>query len=174
MRSQVTGQKSLVTNFIILFSLLIMVYGLCGCEAFVRKFTRKPKIEDLPKEEMVLSPEEYQAPNLSKEELYRQYLLYWKTWQGEMVDSLTLNGNHKKQVSCAQETIKNLELLGEMLDDTSRKKIDAYLFSLNELKESVRKDIYGNKISQNRGEAERLRMLILRDFSYAKIKDNLK
>lgn len=53
----------------LLFISFLMV-SLTGCEAFVRKFTRKPK-DKMKTEELVLIPEEYKPPQLSKEEKYR-------------------------------------------------------------------------------------------------------
>ena len=59
--------KSLTLRNLILFCCLgAMACGLVGCEAFVRKFTRKPKKEDLPRTEMVLTPEEYKGPQMTK------------------------------------------------------------------------------------------------------------
>jgi hypothetical protein len=40
--------------------ILFLVFTLTGCEAFVRKFTRKPKQEYT--EPPVLAPEEYKGP----------------------------------------------------------------------------------------------------------------
>ena len=74
--------------FILVCSLFVMVCGLTGCEAFVRKFTRKPKKENLPQEELILVPEEYKGPNLTKEELYRQNLLFWGCWQDSPLCSI--------------------------------------------------------------------------------------
>ncbi|MCX5709584.1 MAG: hypothetical protein NT088_02500 [Candidatus Omnitrophica bacterium] len=41
-----------------LFVILLLVIDLAGCEAFVRKFTRKKKDQG-PAEELVIVPEEY-------------------------------------------------------------------------------------------------------------------
>jgi hypothetical protein len=144
-----------------------------GCDAFVRKFTRKPKKENLPEQELVLAPEEYKAPQVTKEELYRQYLLYWKSWQDELITSLSYDGtNHKKQVDCANESIKNIKSLRELLSTEKQKKLDTYIAQLENLKESVSKDTYGDNIIVNRTTAERIKRNILRDFSYRKVKDS--
>ncbi|MBM3255730.1 MAG: hypothetical protein FJZ08_05460, partial [Candidatus Omnitrophica bacterium] len=78
MKSRIPNPKSQIALAVTIYLLLV---SFLGCEAFVRKFTRKSKKEDLHREEMVLAPQEYQKPKLSKEEEYRQYLLYWKSWQ---------------------------------------------------------------------------------------------
>lgn len=159
------------------FLLIITVYSLLvtmiGCEAFVRKFTRKPKKENLPREEMVLTPEEYKGPQMTKEELYRQYFLFWKSWQDELINSLSYEANHKKQIACAVEAIKNLMNLRGLLNDQRQKQLDIYIGQLNDLKWLIAKDSYGNNIASNRQKAERIRKNILQKFSYNKIKDYL-
>lgn len=148
----------------------ILVFSLLGCDAFVRKFTRKPKKDNLEKEEMVLVPEEYQGPQMSKEELYRQHFLFWKSWHDEFIFVLVPNSNHKKQVDCVNEAIKNLNNLRTLLNDAGQKKLDVYIGRLSELKNSVAKDLYGASITKSRLSAERIKRDILRDFSYNKIK----
>jgi len=56
------------------------VFTLVGCDAFVRKFTRKPKTQEFPEEEMVLAPEEYEPIALSAAERYQQDFFFWKAW----------------------------------------------------------------------------------------------
>lgn len=152
------------------YSLLVTIIG---CDAFVRKFTRKPKKENLPKQELVLVPEEYKPPRMTKEEVYRQYFLYWKSWHDELINSLSGGSSHKKQIDCANEAIKNLESLRAALQEAKQKKLDVYINQLKDLKNEIAQDLYGNNISANRLTAERIRRSILRDFSYNKIKDYL-
>ncbi|MFH0738882.1 MAG: hypothetical protein V2A59_03375 [Candidatus Omnitrophota bacterium] len=161
------------SKIILLAAGCFLLVNLFGCEAFVRKFTRKPNKEDLTREEMVLTPQEYQKPNLSKEEEYRQYLLYWKSWQDELIDSLAASTNHKKQLGCANEALSNLAQLRQLLNEETQKKLDFYINQLKELQAKIVKDIYGREISRHHYSAERIKMNILRLFSYPKIKDSL-
>jgi hypothetical protein len=144
-----------------------------GCEAFVRKFTRKPKKEDLPQEEMVLAPEEYKGPQMSTEELFRQYFLFWKSWQDEIITSLSGKLSHKRQLSCTEEALKNLNNLKELLNQEMQKKIDIYIGQLGELRTLIAQDVYSNNASFYIQKAERIKRNVLRDFSYQKIKDYL-
>jgi hypothetical protein len=139
----------------------------------VRKFTRKPKKEDLPQEEMLLAPEEYKGPQMSREELYRQYFLFWKSWQDEIINSLYGKASHKRQVDCAEEAIKNLNNLKGLLNEERQKKLDIYLGQLEELKDLITEDVYSNNASFYIQKAERIKRDVLRDFSYNKIKDYL-
>lgn len=156
---------------------LIVVFllpSLVGCEAFVRKFTRKPKKDKIKKEEMILVPEEYKGPNMSQEELYRKYFLFWKSWDNELHESLSGSGaNHKKQISCAKEAIKNLVQMKFYLNEEKQKKLDVYIDRLGALKELIARDVYSSKVAIHRNNAERIRRGILKDFSFEKIKDSL-
>jgi hypothetical protein len=143
-----------------------------GCDAFVRKFTRKRK-KEAPKEEMVLVPEEYKPPQLTKEEVYRQYFLFWKSWHDELINSLSAGASHKKQIDCINEALENLEPLRTTLQEAKQKKLDIYINQLKDLKESIAEDLYGNNVAQNRLTAERIKRGILRDFSYDKVKKYL-
>jgi len=175
MKTQVNADKikRRLTRIILLAVCCSLLVTLAGCEAFVRKFTRKPKKENLPQEEMVLAPEEYKGPQMSKEELYRQYFLFWKSWQDEIIASLSEKASHKRQVYCAEEAIKNLDSLKELLNEERREKLDIYIVRLKELKDLIAEDLYSNNASGYIQNAERIKRDILRDFSYQKIKDYL-
>ena len=168
------GHRAQVTKFLLLVTFFSLLSTCIGCEAFVRKFTRKPKKENIPKVEMVLAPQEFQAPQLSKEELYRQYYMFWKSWQAELIESLLGSSiNKKKQVSCAKEATKNLQQLMPLFDEEKQKILDRYLTQLRTLTESIQDDIYGNSMASQRLSAERIMRNVSRDFSYQKIKDAL-
>ncbi len=156
----------LVTSF-------LLVVTLVGCEAFVRKFTRKPKTENLPREEMILTPQEYKVPQVSNEDLYQQHFLFWKSWNDELIESLSSGGSHKKQLSCIREAIKNLANLKDLLGKEKQKKLEVYLTLLKTLEISIDKDIYGNNWAANRQAAEQIRRNIARDFPYNKAKKYL-
>lgn len=153
--------------------ILCFIVNLTGCEAFVRKFTRKPKNENLPREEMVVTPEKYKAPLISKEEQYRQYFLYWKSWHDELINSLSYSANPKKQIGCINEAIKNLQALKELLKEEKQKMLTNYINQLEKLKDSIVSDVYGTHSVASRFDAERLKRDILDNFSYPKIKDYL-
>jgi len=161
--------KSKIKNIIFYFGLWSLVFSLCGCDAFVRKFTRKAKKDNLPKEEMVLAPEEYK-PTQDKEELYRQYFLFWKSWVDELSTALAHNTSHKRQVSCAEEAIKSLLNLKTLLNEEAQKKLDIYINGMKEIEASVSADLYGNYNNSVIRSVEQSRRNILRDFSYQKAK----
>ena len=171
MKFQIPNSKfQNIVFFSLCFALLI---NLLGCDAFVRKFTRKPKKENLPVEEMVVAPEEYIAPQITKEELYHQYLLYWKSWHDELINSLHKGASYKKQIECIDEAIKNLEQLGPLLKEEKIKILDTSISQMQDLRGKIARDIYGNDVDRNRSNAENIKRNILRDLSYRKMKDYL-
>jgi uncharacterized protein YicC (UPF0701 family) len=128
----------------------------------------------MSQQEMVIAPEEYKGPNMTKEELYRQYFLFWQSWQEELITSLNDKRSQKKILDCLKEALKNLNTMRSMLDGIAQKKLDAYIADMNMLAEEVRNDLYGTYNSNTyRQSAEHIKMDIMRDFSYAKIKNNL-
>jgi len=150
-----------------------LIFSLMGCDAFVRKFTRKPKKVNLPVEEMVIAPQEYIGPQMSREELYRQHFLFWKSWQDELIVSLRDGKNQKKQMDCVEQAIMNLENLKLLIKQQAQEKLDSYINQEKELKESIDRDIFSNNITNNISTAERIKRNILRDFSYKKISEDI-
>lgn len=152
---------------------LALLVNLVGCEAFVRKFTRKSKKEKAP-EEMVLAPEEWKGPKMTKEQMYRQYYTFWKSWQDELINALSQSAPLKKKKDCVEQAVKNLLGMRTMLNETEQKQLDVYLKQMNDLKSAVNSDIYGSSNNSNRQDAERARRNILQRYSYSDIKDDLK
>jgi len=161
-------------NIFIFAACCLVLALLIGCDAFVRKFTRKPKKEKKPAEEMVLVPQEYPSLFKTKEEAYRQYFLYWQSWQDELINVLLCKLSNKKQLSCIDEAIKNLTEVRNLLLEEKQKALDPYLERLGALRGAIEEDSYSNNTDNNRYKAEVLKKDILRLFSYPKVKNELK
>jgi len=145
---------------------------LLGCEAFVKKFTRKPNKEKAP-EEMVLQPEEYPSLFKNNQEAYQQYFLYWQSWQEELGNALLSVNSQKKQLSCIDQAIKNLTQLKTLLDEGKAAALDAYIQQSLALREDIAADIYAQNTNANRFAAEKLKRNIMRNFSYSKTKNHI-
>jgi len=174
MRTQIYADKAKrrFTQIILLVTSYSLLVTMLGCDAFVRKFTRKSKKDVDVQEEMVLAPQEYKS-SMSKEDYYRQYFLYWKSWQGELIDALFVGANHKKRLDSMNEAISNLKSMRALLNLEAQKKLDTYILKMEDLKGDVKDDVYGTWLDVNRQKAEQIRRGILRDFSYNKIKASL-
>jgi len=157
----------------IFFTLVIFLLNLTGCESFARKFTRKSK-KGTQVTEMVLVPQEYSGPQISKEELYRQYYIYWKAWQDELINAFTYKSSVKKQVDCANQAIKNLTNILPLLNEDKQRKLSMYIDKIKGLRLQAQQDIYGRNTANNARDAEMLKNNIMRDFIYPKIKNYLR
>lgn len=160
------------TNIFVIL-LILVSFSLVGCEAFARKFTRKHK-KPTTKEEPVLVPQEYSISDISIEDRYRQYFLFWKSWQQELITALDAHGSYKKRVSCINEAINNLEQLRGFLFEEKQKELDAYLGRLRQLETNLSEDFYGRKLQVHKRKAEGLKRNIIKDFSYSAVKNHLR
>ncbi len=160
-------------RFIVVFFSGILLINLAGCESFARKFTRKSKKTEQAVE-MVLVPEEYKGPNMTKEELYRQYFLFWKSWQDELINALTQSASLKKKVDCGQEALKNLVNMQGLLIAPAQKNLDVYVARSRDLISDMQSDIYGANNNRNIQSAERIKSDIQRGFIYPKVKNYLR
>jgi len=150
-----------------------LLLDLVGCESFTRKFTRKSKKSDQAVE-MVLVPEEYKGPNMTKEELYRQNFLFWQSWENELENALTQKSSLKKKIDCTQEALKNLVNMKNMLVTDAQKNLDLYINRTIDLLASIKTDVYGTNDSRNLGIAEGIKSDIHKGFIYPRIKNYLK
>ncbi|MDD5130112.1 MAG: hypothetical protein PHS66_03550 [Candidatus Omnitrophica bacterium] len=156
---------------VLLFCFLLL--DILGCEAFTRKFTRKSKKPEAAVE-LVLAPEEYKGPNMTKEELYRQHYLYWSSWQDELINALTQKSSLKKKIDCAQEALKYLLNMKTMLVGDEQKNFDPQIANLQGLLADIKSDLYGANDNRNLHAAERIKSNIHRDFTYPEIRNYLK
>jgi len=131
--------------------------------------------DNRPLEQMVLNPEVYPDRFASKEDAYRQYFLYWKSWQDELIDSLgEEQPNLRRRSDCAHEAIRNLTEMQRLLSGGERAEADKYVSKMLALKADIEKDIYGANSWALRRQAEDLERRIRRAMQYEKVKDSLK
>lgn len=168
-RVQYSGLKA----FLLFTVFCFLLSGLCGCETLRKKFIRKPKHEAAP-EEPLLMPEEYN-PAFNKDVLYKDYLVYWRSWQDELIAALEANLSHKKQVDCAEQAVMNLEKLKGFLKEEKQIVLDKYLSQLKGLRDEIKEgDLAGAKLGIIKHKLTVNRRDILHNFMYSKVKDDLK
>lgn len=159
--------------FCVLFFVFCVLFSMAGCESLTRKFTRKSKKKD-QSVQMVLVPEEYKGPDMTKEELYRQYFIYWKAWQDELINAFNQKASLKKKADCAEEALRNLVNMKMQMVPLAQKNFDSAIARLDGLLSSVRSDIYGSNDAANCRSAEQIKTNIERNFAYPKIRNYLK
>jgi hypothetical protein len=164
---------SRVRKMLLFCCALALFFQLAGCESLGRKFVRKPNPENMKKEEVVFAPQEYKDEGVTNVDLYRQYFLYWKSWQDELIDSLEPNGNRKRQVDALNEGLKNLDSIKVLIKPEAAARLEVHIKDLRELREEIINDDYSNRVVDNRRRAERIKRNILDDFSFGRIKDSI-
>ncbi|MFH1442066.1 MAG: hypothetical protein ABIH18_08530 [Candidatus Omnitrophota bacterium] len=171
------GRGDFQAKIISLFIIYCLLFTSMGCDAFVRKFTRKPKKDKEKKEELVLVPVEYNTEKVSKQDLYQQYFLFWKTWQEQLIDSLRYETNWKRSIGCASEAAGNLEQMQKLLKKEKQEELSPYVKQLRDLVTAMENDPYCRRVDYYLAAARRLKTKIQKKFSskkiyLKKIKDN--
>lgn len=166
-------QENAKVKIVLLFTVCCLLFTSMGCDAFVRKFTRKPKKDKEKKEELVLVPVEYNTQKASKEDLYQQYYLFWVGWQEQFIDSLIYDTNRKKSIACASEAVSNLEQMWKLLKNEKQEELAVYIKQSKDLVTAMENDPYRSKVDYYLDRASRLKTQIQKKFSFKKIKDNL-
>lgn len=165
--------KSLKFKVVLLTFLACMLFSLYGCETLRKKFVRKPKRER-EAEEPVLMPEEYN-PEFHKDVLYRNYLVYWRSWQDELIEALDVNLSHKKQIETVQQAVVNLEKLRTFLKPQKQEILDKYLEELKDLRDKIKRgNLAGARLEIIKHRVRINRRNILHNFMYSKVKDDLR
>ena len=164
---------SIIKKIVILFTIYCLLTTAMGCRAFRRKFVRKKKRPEQPIE-MILQPEEYvEVPEYS-EETYREYFNFWKSWQGELINSLGEGANTKKQKECIAEAIKNLKKLSNLLMPEKRAILQTHIEDLINIQLRIEKANLSNDSMRNlRRRLETMKLRIDREFVYSRIKDHI-
>lgn len=150
-----------------MFGVVFMISAI-GCEALVKKFTRKSK-KDAEKPPIVLIPEDYKD-SMTPEERYRQYYNFWKSWQDELAVSLLEDRCQKKKLDCADQAIKNMEEMKKSLSEEKQKALDKYIQQMYRLRHDIDSDPYGNNVEQQRTKAESIKRNVVNQFTYSDVK----
>ncbi len=169
----IKGRSSILRFIFMIFLFYFLSFSLCGCETLRKKFTRKSKREP-EVEEPVLSPEEYN-PEFEKDILYRNYFVYWRSWQDELAAALDAGLSHKKQIDCVYHAVMNVEKMRTFLNQDRQKELDVYIEELRALQEKIIKDnLVGAKMVIVKNKLRINRRNILHNFMYSKVKDDLR
>jgi hypothetical protein len=164
--------RSTESIFIIFISFCLL--AACGCETLRKKFIRVPKSERVNTEEVVYEPKEYPVQVMSNEDNYRLYYTFWRGWHQELIDALDEGQNHKKQIECINEIIKNLEKMKALLSPEKQAGLEEQLGTLS----SIQKEIVegGNNASNfywMKMKLESAKSRITKDFAPAKVKADI-
>ena len=151
---------------IVCFSLI-----LTGCEAFRKKFVRKPKKKQI---RVVVSPQEY-TPEHSAQEVYKKYFLFWRAWHDELIDSLDAqDANRKKRISSAKKIIENLQQMHGLLIRKKQARLDIFILEQEDiLKELDSYNLSFGKRLRIKSALNKQRRQIGKEFDYRHIQEYL-
>lgn len=164
--------QSTIRKVAALVFLLYCLSSLTGCEAFVRKFTRKPKY--IKKEEPIIQPESYPEITVTKEDYYKDSFLFWESWSDELISFLTSDANFKKQKQCANESLENLIKCQGLLNEAKAREFQPSILEFSEIKDEIFSgNLSSSRLPVLRDRVKRVKVKVRRNFSYTKVKDDL-
>lgn len=151
------------------FIIVMLCLSMAGCAGLQRKFTRKKKLEQKPVP--VITTHDY-AKDLRVEELYKKHFLYWKTWQGELIDRM--DAGYKKRVECYDHTLMHLEEMAKYLAESKSKELGSFIGEIKSIDPDIRKKRLSKSEENNmRSLLEKTKRRIDKEFSYSNVKDSL-
>lgn len=148
----------------------IFISSALGCDAFVRKFTREKKKQDMV--EPVLTPDENAGLFYDNETKYKNYFAYWRAWQDELIQSMYQESD-KRKLYCINQAIENLELMAALLTQEHQKEINEFIAKMN----AIRRDIESESIlneNMMRQKLVNIRLSINNKLHYVRVKDWIK
>lgn len=161
---------SKINRLLFCLAALIFMSSALGCDAFVRKFTREKKNQDMV--EPVLTPEDHVGLFFDNETKYKNYFAYWRAWQDELIQSM-YQGSEKRKLYCINQAVENLELMAGLLTPEHQKEINDYIKKMN----IIRRDIESESIldeNMMRQKLVNIRLSINNKLHYSKVKDWIK
>jgi hypothetical protein len=161
--------------FTVAICIVSCIFLLTGCETMRKKFVRKRKKTEST-EPMVIVPRDYSAHPFPSDVLYKQYFVYWKSWNQELVESLNDRLSYKKISDCAQQALMNLKKMATYLEEEKAKELDTYIKKTEDLKGRIEyvKNLPPSQMNMLKYDAERILSAVNRKFDLGKMKDYLK
>ncbi len=149
---------------------VVLCISIAGCAGVERKFSRKKHKEE-KNSPVVVTTYEY-AKEQRVDELYKKRFLFWKSWQGELIDRM--GDGYKKRTDCYEELMQNLEEMQKYLNDEKYKELAVFIAEIKSIDPDVKKiDLTNSETYRIAQLLEKTRRLIDKRFSYSHVKDSL-
>ncbi|MDP2921790.1 MAG: hypothetical protein Q8O12_05450 [Candidatus Omnitrophota bacterium] len=148
---------------------IILCISISGCAGVQRKFARKKKEE--PNTPAIVTTYDY-AITERVDELYKKRFLFWKSWQGELIDRI--GDGYKKRTECYEGLMQNLLEMQKYLSDEKYKELEVFITKIKSVDPDVKKiGLRGSEQYRIAQLLEKTKRLIDKRFSYSKVKDSL-
>jgi len=106
------------------------------------------------------------------EELYKKRFLFWRTWQGELIERM--DGLYKKRIECYDQAIMNLKEMRKYLSDPKAEELAPFIEKISSIDPNIRKKKLSKSEQYNMTQLlENTKRQIDKQFSYSKVKDFL-
>lgn len=150
----------------------LLAGSLCGCDAFRKKFVRKPKDEKEVK--VVVNTREY-ASQYSRKQIYEKYFLFWKAANDELLGLLDIQKtSRKKRIYYAKKIGENLLQMQKLLAPEKQKVLDAYILEQKQIAVELKKySLSPGKKLQIKSILRKQRREVRKEFSYKNIEEYL-
>ena len=149
--------------------IIALCISISGCAGMQRKFSRKKKEEE--KQLPIVTMYDY-AKELRVDELYKKRFLFWKSWQGELIDRM--GDGYKKRAECYNEFMQNLMEMQRYLNDEKNKELEVFVTEIKSVDPDVKKiDLTNSERYRIAQLLEKTKRLIDKRFSYSHVKDSL-
>ncbi|PIP68090.1 MAG: hypothetical protein COW92_02945 [Candidatus Omnitrophica bacterium CG22_combo_CG10-13_8_21_14_all_43_16] len=150
-------------------AIILLCASIAGCAGMQRKFARKKKQEEKPLP--IVTTYDY-AKEQRVDELYKKRFLFWKSWQGELIDRM--GDGYKKRTECYYELMQNLLEMQKYLNDQKYNELGVFITEIKSVDPAVKKiDLRGSEQYRITQVLEKTKRLIDKRFSYTKVKDFL-
>lgn len=157
---------------LIFFTIYVLAFTSLGCEAFRRKFVRKPEKEKEIK--VIIETQEYES-RYSPEQSYKKYFLFWRISHEELINLLeTQNMSRKKRVFAARKIVENLSQMRQLILPEKQTRLDDFISEQRHIVRQV--DRYNLNMVQRlriKNALERQKRQIQREFDYRQIQQYL-
>ena len=166
------NRRSAYLVFLVIISCILLS---AGCESLAKKFTRKRKPKE-SQEQMIIVPRDYSAHPFPSDVMYKQYFIYWKSWNQELVNCINDAASYKKIIDCAEQALLNLKKMATYLNEDKAKELDVYIKKTESLKADIiaATTMPPARLNLLRYSAERILSSVNRQFDLRKMKDHLK
>ena len=150
-------------------AIILLCVSIAGCAGMQRKFARKKKQEE--KSLPIVTTYDY-AKEQRVDELYKKRFLFWKSWQGELIDRM--GDNYKKRTECYYELMQNLLEMQKYLNDQKYNELGVFITEIKSVDPDVKKiDLRGSEQYRITQVLEKTKRLIDKRFSYSRVKNHL-
>ena len=160
-------KNSIMRKISVLICAILCLFNLTGCEAFRKKFVRKPKIKEV---KVVVHTYEYES-EYSLEKAYKKYYSFWRGAHEELISLLNARDeNRKRRVFAAEKVVEALLQMQELLLPPKQTRLDDLIIAQKDIVREL--DRYNLTLSQKLnilGTLQGLRRQIQKEFRYKEI-----